>query len=102
MEIFSLLASVVKSVLLRAMEAQGGEELQHLLVFDLGTRWEWVVSVTPRPRYSPGERTTGTIVQEAGWAPQPVWTQRLQEKSFVLPGIESGSPGRPVCSQTLY
>jgi hypothetical protein len=21
------------------------------------------------------------IVQEAGWAPEPVWTQRLQEKS---------------------
>jgi hypothetical protein len=24
------------------------------------------------------------IVQEAGWAPEPVWTQRLQEKSFRL------------------
>jgi hypothetical protein len=22
------------------------------------------------------------IVQEAGWAPEPVWTQRLVEKSF--------------------
>jgi hypothetical protein len=22
------------------------------------------------------------IVQEAGWAPEPVWTQRLEEKSF--------------------
>jgi hypothetical protein len=21
-------------------------------------------------------------VQEAGWAPEPVWTQRLEEKSF--------------------
>jgi hypothetical protein len=25
-----------------------------------------------------------TIVQEAGWAPEPVWTQRLQEKSSRL------------------
>jgi hypothetical protein len=23
-----------------------------------------------------------TIAQEAGWAPEPVWIQRLQEKSF--------------------
>jgi hypothetical protein len=22
------------------------------------------------------------IVQEAGWAPEPIWTQRLEEKSF--------------------
>jgi hypothetical protein len=22
------------------------------------------------------------IVQEAGWAPEPVWTQRIEEKSF--------------------
>jgi hypothetical protein len=24
------------------------------------------------------------IVQEAGWTPEPVWTQRLEEKSFRL------------------
>jgi hypothetical protein len=24
------------------------------------------------------------IVQEAGWAPEPVWTQRIEEKSFGL------------------
>jgi hypothetical protein len=39
--------------------------------------------------------------QEAEWAPEPVWTQMLEEKSF-LPGIEPRSPGRPVRSQTLY
>jgi hypothetical protein len=26
------------------------------------------------------------IVQEAGWAPEPVWTQRLEEKSFASAG----------------
>jgi hypothetical protein len=37
------------------------------------------------------------------WAPEPVCTQRLQEKSFLpLPGIERLSPGRAVRSQTLY
>jgi hypothetical protein len=41
-----------------------------------------VVSVTPRPRFSLGERTTVPLGQEAEWAPEPVWIQRLQEKSF--------------------
>jgi hypothetical protein len=43
-----------------------------------------VISVTPRSRFSPGERTPVHIVQEAGWAPQPVWTQRLEKKYFPL------------------
>jgi hypothetical protein len=34
----------------------------------------------------PRERTPGTIVQEAGWASEPVWTQRLEEKSFAPAG----------------
>jgi hypothetical protein len=36
----------------------------------------------------PGEGPPEPIVQEAGWAPEPVWTQRLEEKSLALPGIE--------------
>jgi hypothetical protein len=50
----------------------------------------------------PGKGPPVPIVQEAGWAPEPVWTQRLEEKSFALPGIEHRSPGRPARSQTLY
>jgi hypothetical protein len=38
----------------------GGEEVYLLLIHDLGTRWGWVVSVTPRSRFTPGERTPGT------------------------------------------
>jgi hypothetical protein len=34
------------------------------------------------------------IVQEAGWAPEPVWTQRLEEKSFRL--CRGSNPDRPV------
>jgi hypothetical protein len=30
------------------------------------------------------------IGQEAGWAPEPVWTQRLEEKSFAFAG--NGTP----------
>jgi hypothetical protein len=43
-----------------------------------------MVSVTLRPHYRPGERTPVPIVQEAGWASEPVWTQSLEEKSFHL------------------
>jgi hypothetical protein len=55
----------------------GGEEEKLLIILNLGTRWGWVVSVRPRPRFTPGEITPVPIVQEAGWAP---WTQSLQEK----------------------
>jgi hypothetical protein len=41
-----------------------------------------------------------SIVQEAGWAPEPVWTQRLEEKILCL--CRGPNPGRPVRSQTLY
>jgi hypothetical protein len=30
----------------------------------------------------PGKGPSVPIVQEAGWAPQPVWTQRLEEKAL--------------------
>jgi hypothetical protein len=32
----------------------------------------------------PGKGPPVPIVQEGGWAPEPVWTQRLEEKSFRL------------------
>jgi hypothetical protein len=35
------------------------------------------VALYPPP---PGERAPVPIVQEAGWAPEPVWTQRVEEK----------------------
>jgi hypothetical protein len=37
-----------------------GEEGELLLILDLVTRWECVVSVTPRPCFTPGESTPGT------------------------------------------
>jgi hypothetical protein len=30
----------------------------------------------------PGKGPPVPIVQEAGWAPEPVWSQRIEEKSF--------------------
>jgi len=44
-----------------------------LLFHDRGTRKGWVFSSTPRPHSTPGKDSV-PIVQEAGWAPGPVWT----------------------------
>ena len=44
-----------------------------LLFHDRGTRRGWVVSRTPRPHFTPGKDPV-PILQEAGWAPGPVWT----------------------------
>jgi hypothetical protein len=41
-----------------------------------------MVSVRPWQRFTLGEGPPVPIGQEAGWAPEPVWTQRLEEKSF--------------------
>jgi hypothetical protein len=43
-----------------------------VLFHDSGTRRGWVVSSTPRPHFTPGKDPV-PILQEAGWAPGPVW-----------------------------
>jgi len=62
----------------------GRKEVQLLLI--LGTIWgEWSVS-RPGRALAPGKGPSVPNVQEAGWAPEPVWTQRLEEKSFASAG----------------
>jgi hypothetical protein len=41
---------------------------------------------SPAALLPPGKGPPVPIVQETGWAPEPVWTQRLDEKSFALAG----------------
>jgi hypothetical protein len=41
------------------------------------------------------------IGQEAGWAPEPVWTQAREKALSPLPGIETELPCRSVCAK-LY
>jgi hypothetical protein len=53
-----------------------------------------VVSVTPRSRFTPGKGPPIPIGQEAGWVRDPVWTERLEEKSFRL--CRGWKLGRPV------
>jgi hypothetical protein len=67
---------------MEALEGRGGIAPTH----DPGTRWgEWSASRLSRA-LPPGKGPPVPIVQEAGWAPEPVWTQRLEEKSFVSTG----------------
>jgi hypothetical protein len=49
---------------------------------------EWSAS-RPGRVLLPGEGPPVPIVQEAGWAPEPVWTQRLEEKSFAPAGVRT-------------
>ena len=56
----------------------------------------WVVNTTPRQIY-PRETDPVPIVQEAGWAPGPVW---MNAENFAPTGIRS--PDRPARSESLY
>ena len=66
-----------------------------LLFHDRGTRRWWVVSSTPRPHFTPGKDPV-PILQEAGWAPGPVWTGGKS-----CPHRDS-IPAHPGRSQSLY
>jgi hypothetical protein len=66
----------------------------------LGTKWGWVISVTTRPHFSPGNRPPVPIEQEAGWATHPAWTQRLEEKSSRL--CRGSNLDRPVVQPVYY
>jgi hypothetical protein len=40
----------------------------------------------PAALYPRGKDLPVSILQDAAWAPEPVWTQRLEEKSFASVG----------------
>ena len=52
---------------------RGSRGIALLSFHDHGTRRRWGVSITPWLLFSPGKDLIH-IVQEAGWAPGPVWT----------------------------
>ena len=66
-----------------------------LLLHDRGTRSGRVVSSTPCPHFTP-RKDPVPIVQEAGWAPGPVWTGG----KYCPTGIRS--PNRAAHIQSLY
>ena len=65
------------------------------LFLNRGTRRGWVVSSTPRPHFTPGKDPI-PILQEAGWAPRPVWTGGKSRPH------RDSIPDRPARSQLLY
>jgi hypothetical protein len=60
------------------------------------TRRRWGDSVTPRPLFTPGKDSAPTV-QEAGWAPVPVWTSAENLAPTCI-----RSPDRPARSHSLY
>ena len=66
-----------------------------LLFHDRGTRRGWVVSSTPRPHFTP-KKDPVPILQEAGWAPGPVWTGGKSRPH------RDSIPDRPARSLSLY
>ena len=66
-----------------------------LLLHDRGTRRGRVVSSTPGPHFTPGKEPV-PILQEAGWAPEPVWTGGKSRPH------QDSIPDRPARSQLLY
>ena len=76
-------------------EAQRVGRVIALLFHDRGTRRGWVVSSTPRPHFTAGKDPV-PILQEAGWAPGPVWTGGKSRPH------RDSIPDRPARSQSLY
>ena len=66
-----------------------------LLFHDRGTRMGWVVSSTPQPHFTLWKDPV-PILQEAGWAPGPVW---MGGKSRPY---RYSTPDSLACSQSLY
>jgi len=66
-----------------------------LLFHDRDTRRGWVVSSTPRPHLTPWKDPV-PILQDAGWAPGPVWTGRKSRPHW------DSILDCPVISQSLY
>jgi len=79
--------------------AQGVGSGIALLFHDRGTRRGWVVSSMPRPHFTPGKDPV-PILQEAGWAPVPVWTggKSRPHRDFFFYSISDHSAR----SQSLY
>jgi hypothetical protein len=68
------------------METLGGRgDSSYSFLTSALDRGEWLAS-RPGRALPPGKGPSVPIVQEAGWTSEPVWTQRLEEKSFAPAG----------------
>jgi hypothetical protein len=88
-----------KDVQLPPCRRQGGEEIQLLPILDIGTKWGWVVSVTPQLRFTPREMTPGTH-----WIGDWVGLRAgldTAARGKILFLFRGSNPGSPVRNQTL-
>jgi hypothetical protein len=65
-----------------------------------GTRRGWVVSITPRPRFTPGQRAPGTHCT-GGWV-GPRAGLDVEVRGKILCLCRGSNPGSPVRGQLLY
>jgi hypothetical protein len=77
----------VKQSLYAPWRRLGGEEVYSSYSFTTSSLdgGEWSAS-RPGRALPPGKGAPVPNVQEAVWAPEPVWTQRIAEKSFASAG----------------
>jgi hypothetical protein len=74
-------------------EGAGEEHLKLLLIDERGTRWGWVVSLTPRPRFTPEERNPCTHFTGSWVDSRASLDTEAKEKILLpLPGIELDRP----------
>jgi hypothetical protein len=78
----------------------GGEEEELLLILNLCTRWGWVVSITPRPRFTPRESTPGTHCT-GGWVGPRAGLDAGARRKTLCP-CRGSNPDRPARRQTIY
>jgi hypothetical protein len=77
----------------------GWEEVQLLLILNLGTRWGECSTSRPGRALPPGKGPPVLIVQEAGWAPRDGRDAEAIEKILCL--CRRSNPDRPVRSLSL-
>jgi hypothetical protein len=71
-----------------------GEWKYNSIISFLSTRWRWLVSFTPLPRYPRRNRSPAHC-----WAPVAVWKLRRREKPYTCRNVNPGCPNR---SSSLY
>jgi hypothetical protein len=78
----------------------GGQEVQFPLFLNLRTRRGRVVSITPRPCFTPGERTPDTHCT-GGWV-GPRASLDTEGRGKILCLHQGSNPSRSVHNQSLY
>ena len=78
------------------MKAYGRSRRTALIILNFGTRWRWVVNITPRPLY-PRQKPLQFTGEYEGCTPKPVWT--IWRRQY-LSTTRIRTPGRP--SPSLY